>query len=72
MSTHPSWWPSRRGAEANKLSPKRSERYVVIRWPRTLLPASSSGGENVPTPPFPGDTVTSPPLTPLFPGRPTS
>ena len=41
-----------------------------MRWPRTLLPASSSGGENVPTPPLPGDTVTRPPLTPLLPGRP--
>ena len=40
--------------------------------PRTLLPASSSRGENVPSPPFPGDTVTIPPPIPLFPGSPTS
>ena len=40
--------------------------------PRTLLPAPSSGGEKSPTPPLPGDTVTMPPLTPLFPGSPTS
>src|SRR3984957_6649866 len=64
--------PSGRGDDANRFRPRRSERYVVMRWPRTLLPASSSGGENGPTPPLPGDTVTSPPLTPLFPGSPTS
>src|SRR4029077_6530601 len=60
------------GAEANRLSPSASEMYLVMRCPRTLLPASSSGGENVPTPPLPGDTVTMPPATPPLPGRPTS
>ena len=34
-----------RGVEAKRFRPRRSERYVVMRWPRTLLPASSSGGE---------------------------
>ena len=60
------------GAEANRLSPSASERYLVMSCPRTLLPAASSGGENVPRPPLPGDTVTMPPATPLLPGRPTS
>src|ERR1700742_3029073 len=60
------------GTEAKRLRPSASERYLVIRWPRTLLPAASSGGENVPTLPLPGDTVTMPPLTPLLPGRATS
>src|ERR1700749_4502144 len=60
------------GAEAKRLRPSASERYLVMRCPRTLLPASSSGGENVPRPPLPGDTVTMPPATPLLPGRPTS
>src|SRR6202042_2234880 len=61
-----------KGAEANRLSPSASERYLVMCCPRTLLPAASSGGENVPRPPLPGDTVTMPPATPLLPGRPTS
>ena len=54
------------------MRPSASERYLVMRCPRTLLPAASSGGENVPRPPLPGDTVTMPPLTPLLPGRPMS
>ena len=44
----------------------------VASWPRTLLPASSNGGEKVPRPPLPGAMVTMPPVTPLLPGRPTS
>jgi hypothetical protein len=60
------------GTEENRFRPSASERYLVTPWPRTLLPATSSGGENVPTPPLPGDTVTIPPLTPLLPGRPMS
>ena len=40
-----------------------------MRCPRTLLPAASSGGENVPRPPLPGDTVTMPPGDPAFPGK---
>src|ERR1700752_2110367 len=55
-----------KGAEANRLSPSTSERYVVMCCPRTLLPAASRGGENVPRPPLPGDTVTMPPATPLL------
>ena len=57
------------GAEAKRLSPSASERYLVIRWPRTLLPASSSGGENVPMLPLPGDTVTMPPADSAFAGE---
>src|SRR4029453_16028544 len=49
-----------------------SARYLVTSWPRTLLPAASSGGEKVARPPLPGDTVTMPPLTPLLPGIPIS
>src|SRR5580692_2812718 len=36
------------------LSPNFSERCRVTRWPRTLFPAPSSGGENVPRPLCPG------------------
>ncbi len=60
------------GFEAKRLSPSRSDRYLVTRCPLMLLPAPSSSGEKVPKPPFPGDTVTMPPLTPLFPGSPIS
>ena len=31
------------GTEAKRLSPSRSARYLVASWPRTLLPAGSSG-----------------------------
>src|SRR4051812_29357308 len=58
--------------EAKRLSPSRSARYLVTSWPRTLLPAGSSGGEKVARPPLPGETVTMPPLTPLLPGIPIS
>ena len=40
--------------------------------PLTLLPAASSGGANVPSPPLPGETVTMPPPIPLLPGSPMS
>ena len=60
------------GSEAKRLSPSRSARYFVTSWPRTLLPAASSGGEKVARPPLPGETVTMPPLTPLLPGIPIS
>src|SRR4029077_3743157 len=37
---------------------------------RTLLPASSSGGETTATPTLPGETAMMPPPTPLFAGSP--
>ncbi len=30
---------------ANKCSPSRSDKNAAVSWPRTLLPAMSSGGE---------------------------
>lgn len=33
-------------------NPSRSDRCLVSNWPRTLLPAGSSRGENVPSPPL--------------------
>ena len=64
--------PRGAASEANRFSPSRSARNLVTSWPRTLLPAASSGGEKVARPPLPGDTVTMPPLTPLLPGIPIS
>jgi hypothetical protein len=43
---------------------------AIAFWPRTLLPAASSGGETTAMPNFPGETAISPPPTPLFAGRP--
>ena len=40
--------------------------------PRVLLPFSSSGGEKTAMPNRPGITAITPPLTPLFAGKPTS
>ncbi len=40
--------------------------------PRALLPFASSGGEKTAMPKRPGITAITPPLTPLFAGRPTS
>ena len=60
------------GADAKRLSPSASERSLVTSCPRTLYPALSRGGEYVPRPSFPGETVTMPPPTPLFPGSLTS
>ena len=45
-------------------------RKAAASWPFTLLPAASSLGANVPSPPLPGDTVTIPPPMPLLPGNP--
>src|SRR5918993_1992290 len=59
------------GSEVKRLRPSRSDTNFVTSWPRTLLPAASSGGEKVARPPLPGETVTMPPLTPLLPGIPT-
>ncbi len=58
--------------DANRSSPSLRERSRATSCPLTLLPAESSGGANVPSPPFPGDTVTIPPPIPLLAGRPTS
>ena len=33
------------GCDANRFSPSCSERKAAVSWPRTLLPAPSSGGE---------------------------
>src|SRR5215469_11917455 len=60
------------GFDTNKSIPSRSARNLATSCPLTLLPALSSGGANVPRPPFPGDTVTIPPPIPLLPGRPIS
>ena len=51
-------------------SPRLRARNPIALTPRTLLPAGSSGGEKVPTAPFPGATATIPPETPDFPGNP--
>ena len=65
--------PGVTGSDAKRLSPSASASRRVSSWPRTLLPAASSGGEKrAERRPCPGDTVTMPPLTPLLPGRPTS
>ena len=52
--------------------PSRADRKRATSCPRTLLPAMSSRGENVPIPPLPGETVTIPPPIPLLAGSPTS
>jgi hypothetical protein len=41
---------------------------VIARCARTLLPASSSGGDTTAMPNFPGETAMMPPPTPLFAG----
>lgn len=56
------------GRDANRSRPRRSERKRATSCPRTLLPAGSRGGANVPRAPLPGDTVTIPPPMPLLPG----
>ena len=60
------------GSETKMSSPSRRERNRAASCPRTLFPAASSGGANVPRPPLPGATVTMPPPIPLFPGSPIS
>ena len=68
--------PSRRwsevygsGCETKRSIPKLCDKYLATSCPLTLLPASSSGGANVPRPPLPGETVTMPPPIPLLPGQ---
>ena len=60
------------GSDANRSNPNRRDRNLAASCPLMLLPASSSGGANVPSPPLPGETVMTPPLIPLLPGSPTS
>ena len=60
------------GFETKRSSPRRCERNFATSCPLTLLPALSRGGAKVPSPPFPGETVTMPPPIPLLPGRPMS
>ncbi len=60
------------GLDAKRSSPSSRDRNLAASCPLTLFPASSSRGENVPRPPFPGETVTMPPPMPLLPGSPTS
>ena len=60
------------GAEMKRSRPRRWDRKRATIWPRTLLPASSSGGAKVPSAPLPGETVTMPPPMPLLPGSPIS
>jgi hypothetical protein len=52
--------------------PSNCDRERATSCPLTLFPAASSGGANVPRPPFPGETATIPPPMPLLPGRPMS
>ena len=65
-------WVGRGRPEAKRVESEPLGRYFVTSWPRTLLPAGSRRGENVASPPLPGETVTTPPLTPLLPGTPIS
>src|SRR5687767_9251819 len=52
------------------LPPSALEISVIARCARTLLPASSSGGDTMAMPNFPGDTAMMPPPTPLLAGSP--
>ena len=58
------------GLAAYGLPPSALEIAVIARCARTLLPASSSGGDTTAMPNLPGDTAMMPPPTPLFAGRP--
>jgi hypothetical protein len=57
--------------DTNRSIPNRWDRNLATSCPLTLFPAPSSGGAKVPSPPYPGETVTMPPLIPLLPGSPT-
>ncbi len=52
------------------LPPSALEMSAIAFCARTLLPASSSGGETTAMPNLPGDTAMRPPPTPLLAGRP--
>src|SRR5262249_24335022 len=60
------------GLDAYGFPPRALEISVIAFCARTLLPASSRGGETTAIPNFPGDTAMSPPPTPLFPGNPVA
>ena len=60
------------GFAAYGLPPSAFEMSAMAFCARTLLPASSSGGEITAMPNLPGDTASSPPPTPLFAGRPVA
>ena len=57
-------------AAASGLPPSALEMSAMARCARTLLPASSSGGETTAMPNLPGETAMIPPPTPLLAGRP--
>ena len=57
-------------AAAYGLPPSAFEMSAIARCARTLLPASSSGGDTTAMPNLPGDTAMMPPPTPLLAGRP--
>src|SRR6188508_2594529 len=52
------------------LPPSAFEMSVIAFCARTLLPASSSGGDTTAMPNLPGETAMRPPPTPLLPGSP--
>ena len=58
------------GRAAYGLPPSAFEMSAIARCARTLLPASSSGGDTTAMPNLPGDTAMRPPPTPLLAGRP--
>ena len=60
----------RRYFGAYGLPPSAFEMSAMAFCARTLLPASSSGGETTAMPNLPGETAMRPPPTPLFPGSP--
>ena len=66
--------PTRRlrtfAAEGPGLPPSGFEMSAIARCARTLLPASSSGGETTAMPNLPGETAMMPPPTPLLAGSP--
>ena len=57
-------------AAAYGLPPSAFEMSAIAFCARTLLPASSSGGETTAMPNLPGETAIRPPPTPLLPGSP--
>jgi hypothetical protein len=58
--------------QAYRFSPSALAICATANWPRTLLPASSSGGAKAAIASLPGATASTPPPTPLLAGRPTS
>ena len=56
---------------SSRCIPNRSESVCTMALPRTLLPCASRRGLKAATPNCDGATARTPPLTPLFAGRPT-